>query len=401
MAQIEDRGANRFGMILTLLVSIGLVGLGLILWLTQGQAIMTALQPKPAVATPTRAPIALAEITPTATSTTAPTATSVMRVETAVIIAATPTPTTIPTTHATATLTPTVAVAKPPAPSGSIAYHRTVNGIESLASFNLNNNTITPLVDVGLVGDLLLNTHAPIGVWSPDNTRFAYISTFQREGPNAIRVIDFRTQTNTALYWTPPGGALLSPAWSADGKQIAFVQMLPLKENQTDWSINIVNADGALCQGKTLCTLRANNQGEQYHGGLAWSIHGLLALGMNTTGGNEIHSLFLNGWGPFNLTKHPADDSVPAFSPDGKQIAFTSTRDGHYQIYVMDSLGGNLRRVSRGDATDFSPTWSPDGRWLAFTSVRDGAPNIYLMDLNGNNVTRLTTDGGDRPSWSR
>lgn len=409
MAQIEDRGAQRFRTILVLLTLIALGGLGLILWLTQGQTIMTALQTKPS-ATATRTPTAGFTSTPTMTATPAPTATSVMRVETAVVVAPTPMPTATarvtatatltPTLAATATLTPTTAPTLAP-PTGSIAYHRTANGIESLASINLKDNTITPLVDVGLVGDLLFNTHAPIGAWSPDNTRFAYVSTFKRDGPNALRVIDFRNRTNTALYWTREGGVLFSPAWSPDGEQIAFVEMVPLRENQTGWSIYIINADGSLCRGKPICTLRTNAQGEQYHGGLAWSSAGILAIGSNSAGGNDVFTLFADGWGMFNLTNHPADDSLPAFSPDGKHIAFTSTRDGHYQIYVMDVHGGNLRRVSRGDSTDYAPTWSPDGNWLAYTSVRDGEPNIYLMDLQGNNVRRLTFDGSDRPAWSR
>lgn len=406
MAQVEDQGAGRLRNILILLVLIfGVLAIALIA-IFQGPAIMTAFL-RPA-ATPTRVATATVELTPTATATTAPTATSVVRRETAIIIATTPMPTA--TAHATATLTPTLAAtstptptvsAKPPAPYGSIAFHKSEGKLESLAIFNLGSNTITPLVDVGEVGDLMFNTHAPIGVWSPDNSKFAFISTFKREGPNAIKVIDFRTNTIKALYWTQENGMLFSPAWSQDGRQIAFTQMIQLRENQTGWSIHIVNADGSFCDGKSICTLRTHNQGEQYHGGLAWSRTGLLAVGMNSTGGNEVQSLFLNGWGPFNLTNHPADDSMPAFSPDGKQIAFTSTRDGHYQIYVMDSLGGNVRRVSRGDATDFAPTWSPDGNWLAYTSVRDGAPNIYLMDLNGDNVTRLTFTGGARPAWSR
>lgn len=410
MAQVEDRGAKRFRTILVLLTLIAIVGLALILWLTQGQAIMTALQPKPAVATVTRTLTTFVEITPTATPTTAPTATSVIRRETVIIIAATPIPTA--TARATATLTSTivvtptvvvtptatVVVAKPPAPRGSIAYHKIENGADTLAIINLDNNTITPLAPIGAVSDLQFNTFSPIGVFSPDNTKFAYISTFKAEGPFQLRVLDFATNTNRVIFSSQVNGALFSPAWSPDGKRIAFVEVNDLR---TWWLINIVNADGSLCGDKLVCTLRKAHQGDQFHGGLAWSIFGLFALGSNSSGGNDVYSLFADGFTLNNLTNHPADDSVPAWSPDGKQIAFQSTRDGHFQIYVMDSLGGNLRRVSRGDSTDFSPTWSPDGKWLAFASVRDGAPNIYVMDLEGGNVTRLTFDGGDRPSWSR
>jgi Tol biopolymer transport system component len=59
-----------------------------------------------------------------------------------------------------------------------------------------------------------------------------------------------------------------------------------------------------------------------------------------------------------------------------------------------------LRRLSKNTFKEFSPSWSPDGNWIAFTSTRDGQANIFVMDKNGGNVTRVTTDGGDNPIWS-
>jgi Tol biopolymer transport system component len=120
--------------------------------------------------------------------------------------------------------------------------------------------------------------------------------------------------------------------------------------------------------------------------------------------------MFADGNGRANITNNPADNSAPAWSPDGKQIAFTSTRDGRPQIYVMPAPGSSLdantagsapRRVSQVGAADFSPTWSPDGNWIAFASYRDGSTDIYIMDLSGGNVTRLTKTGADHPLWSR
>ena len=68
----------------------------------------------------------------------------------------------------------------------------------------------------------------------------------------------------------------------------------------------------------------------------------------------------------------------PAWSPDGKRIAFTSTGgrttgDGHWHIYVMDANGGNPQKVSNENAVDnWDPSWSPDGERIAFVSRRDG-----------------------------
>jgi Tol biopolymer transport system component len=72
------------------------------------------------------------------------------------------------------------------------------------------------------------------------------------------------------------------------------------------------------------------------------------------------------------------------------RIAFYSTRDGHHEIYVIDADGGNLRRLTFGDANNNCPAWSPDGKKIAFLSDRDGNDEIYVMNADGSNQTRLT-----------
>ncbi len=92
---------------------------------------------------------------------------------------------------------------------------------------------------------------------------------------------------------------------------------------------------------------------------------------------------------------------LPAWSPDGKQIAFTSSRDGNEAIYVMNADRTDLRRLTTGWAIDTSPAWSPDGRRIAFTSNRTGSPQIWVMDADGANPQQLTKEKYcDRPSWS-
>jgi TolB protein len=93
----------------------------------------------------------------------------------------------------------------------------------------------------------------------------------------------------------------------------------------------------------------------------------------------------------------------PAWSPDGKRIALTlSLNDGNSEIYALDVGTKRLERLTNSWATDVSPTWSPDGNSIAFVSSRAGTPQIFVMDLRRGTTRRLTFEGSynTSPTWS-
>ena len=86
-------------------------------------------------------------------------------------------------------------------------------------------------------------------------------------------------------------------------------------------------------------------------------------------------------------------NGAPAWSPDGKRLALSLSRDGDPEIYVMDLATRKLQRLTNDPAIDTEPAWSPDGRFIVFTSDRAGQPQIYRMDANGRQTQRLTFEG--------
>jgi TolB protein len=94
----------------------------------------------------------------------------------------------------------------------------------------------------------------------------------------------------------------------------------------------------------------------------------------------------------------------PCFSPDGKKLAFCSTMDGNTEIYVAAADGKNIKRLTFNEAIDSSPSWSPTNREITFVSDRSGLgqPQVYIMDAEGSNVRRVSFGGTyhDAPAWS-
>ncbi len=101
----------------------------------------------------------------------------------------------------------------------------------------------------------------------------------------------------------------------------------------------------------------------------------------------------------------PYNNEHPAWSPDGKKIAFASNRDGNNEIYVMNADGSAQKRLTFAPGRDAHPAWSPDGKRIAFQSPRDGDgsdTNLYVMNAGGTNQVKLTNNKGfcGVPAWS-
>ena len=103
------------------------------------------------------------------------------------------------------------------------------------------------------------------------------------------------------------------------------------------------------------------------------------------------------------LTHNDSTDVDPRWSPDSRQIAFVSHRDGNREIYVMGVDGSNPRNLTNNDAVDSSPAWSPDSRHIAFVSDRDDNEEIYVMGSDGSNPRNLSNNPRSSdvlPAWS-
>jgi TolB protein len=110
----------------------------------------------------------------------------------------------------------------------------------------------------------------------------------------------------------------------------------------------------------------------------------------------------IDGTTQAQLTSHPEADAQPSFSPDGKRIAFWSSRSGNGDIYVMNAANGKgLVNVTKSAADEFEPVFSPDTNEIAFSSARDGNREIYVINLDTNIVRRLTNNPADdgAPDW--
>lgn len=115
----------------------------------------------------------------------------------------------------------------------------------------------------------------------------------------------------------------------------------------------------------------------------------------------DIWQLDYTGTPEKNLTHAESDELSPVYSPDGTWLAFVSNRTDQPQVYVMDSAGGQTRRLTWVGPYNTDPDWGPDGR-IAYSGMRGSAIDILTVDLQGH-AQRLTPGQGRRslePSWS-
>ncbi|MDE0325671.1 MAG: hypothetical protein OXN27_17285 [Candidatus Poribacteria bacterium] len=129
-----------------------------------------------------------------------------------------------------------------------------------------------------------------------------------------------------------------------------------------------------------------------------------IAFSSNRDGDYDIYMMDIKGKNLQNLTNSPTHEFKPAFSPDGQRMAYVSSRhDGNFEIYVMNLNTKVSHPLTNHPGYDDNPAWSPDGRWIAFDSNREGTYHIYKIQPDGENLQRLTHGVVDRnynAAWS-
>ena len=149
----------------------------------------------------------------------------------------------------------------------------------------------------------------------------------------------------------------------------------------------------------------------------SWSPKGdWIVFTSERTGPAELYRIHPDGSGLEQLTDYPAYSDQAAFAPDEKRIVFVSTRAaGRANLWLLDVASRKTTRLTTGDGGDFRPAWSPDGKWIAFSSDRgsDLPPakgrwerlqlaDIYLIHPDGSGLRRISQHGGfcGSPKWT-
>ena len=213
--------------------------------------------------------------------------------------------------------------------------------------------------------------------WAPDGNRALFAAT-SGAAPGIYSMNP--DGTDLTRLTTPPTGAKDHTPTSL-GKRIGFARFFADGTSK----IFAVNADGS---GVLPLTAGPHDEGV----GVSPTGDRLAYISGTTEGGKDIFLLDLAGGGITQLTNTPTLYKAGiAFSPSGKQIAFTRIDPGQLEaIFVMNTDGTEVRRLSQGGHYDFLPRWSPDGKRIGFTSARDGSFGVYTMAADGSDVVDLS-----------
>ena len=289
---------------------------------------------------------------------------------------------------------------------GRIAFTRNRSGWGEIWSMAATGGGLRRLTDPPPQGtDATGNRMAS---WSPDGKRIAYVGSVdvQRESDRTQEIFVMNADGSGKRRLTSNNVADFYPAWSPDGRRIVFARLVDAGAGGQEAAIVVTDADG---KGERVVARETSATDPVFLSTPAWSPDGeqiafTRAVFTESALESAIYLVSPTGGTPRRLED---DAAAPAWSPDGEQIAFTSQRD-HFgqtcfqecsvsqELYVMSADGEDAERLTETQADDSAPAWSPDGRWLVFVSDRADtdrhAYQLYAIAREGGDATRLTRD---------
>lgn len=224
--------------------------------------------------------------------------------------------------------------------------------------------------------------------WAPDGRALAYTSYARGYPDIAVSYLFQGTLTRPATTANSANNYL--PAWSPDGSRIAF-----MSSRDGNSEIYVVNVDGTGVRRLT------NHPAQDVTP--TWSPAGnQIAFTSDRSGTPQIYLVDADGLNLRRLTSESYADR-PTWAPAPfNEIAYAARTGPGYDIKVHDLAAGAARQITFGEGSNESPAYAPNGRHLAFTSTRSGRNQVYIIGRDGKNLRQLTKNGNNyTPAWSQ
>src|SRR3954447_24330022 len=225
--------------------------------------------------------------------------------------------------------------------------------------------------------------------WSPDGTELVFRS--RRNNRYQVSVVDLTVRPPRVTDVAPDrdGTQASFPTWFPNGQGFLYRRTNGPETTRSDiWAMNLDGSD------RHPVVVAPE---DQFYPAYNPDMTKILFATAAPPGGRSIQVFDVATGQITTLFDYSAAsfDSGPAWSPDGREIAFESNLDGDMEIYVMNADGTNVRQITHNTIWDEGPAWSPDGKRLVFSHGADDLHlDIFTMDADGTNQRQLTTYPG-------